>query len=161
MNIFILDYNPTKAAEFYCDKHIPKMCTELSQQLSSAVIRHGATEDQLPLTKSGTPVKGGYHHHPCTVWCGETSSNFIWACHHAIELCRQFTKRFHNTHFCQKGIEQLFNLCNLIPFGSHTPFALAMPDELRSNDAVESYRNYYRTKPFASWEKGVPQPSWF
>ena len=56
MNIFVLDPDPVKAAEYYCDKHVPKMCVELYQQLGSAVIRHGATPDQMPLTSKGTPL---------------------------------------------------------------------------------------------------------
>ena len=78
MNIFILHFNPVIAARHYCDKHSPKMCVELLQQLGSAVIRHGATPDMMPLTKKGTPLKGGYHHHPCTVWCGDSRANFEW-----------------------------------------------------------------------------------
>ena len=48
MNIFILDEHPVKAAQYYCDKHVPKMCVELFQQLGSAVIRHGAKPEQMP-----------------------------------------------------------------------------------------------------------------
>jgi len=28
MNIFVLDYNPKKAAEYHCDKHVVKMILE-------------------------------------------------------------------------------------------------------------------------------------
>ena len=55
MNIFVLHEDPTIAATMYCDKHVPKMVVELYQQLGSAVIRHGATPDVMPLTKKGTP----------------------------------------------------------------------------------------------------------
>ena len=40
-----------------------------------------------------------------------------------------------------------------------TPFALAMPDIYKTDDAIESYRAYYRTKP-ASW-KNREKPYWF
>ena len=99
MNIFILHFNPVIAARMYCDKHSPKMVVELLQQLGSAVIRHGATPDMMPLTKKGTPLKGGYHHHPCTRWCGDSRANFVWAAFHAIELCEEYTRRFGKTHF--------------------------------------------------------------
>ena len=58
MNIFILDEDPITSAKFYCDKHVPKMVVELYQQLGSAVIRHGATPDMMPLTKKRTPLRG-------------------------------------------------------------------------------------------------------
>tara|TARA_R100000353_G_scaffold27510_4_gene23176 strand:+ start:8010 stop:8711 length:702 start_codon:yes stop_codon:yes gene_type:complete len=42
-----------------------------------------------------------------------------------------------------------------------TPFALAMPDEFKCNDAVESYRRYYigAKQEFAEWRNGTPE--WF
>ena len=77
MNIFVLDRSARKAARMYCDKHVPKMCVEVAQMMASALRRHGATDEQMPLTKSGTPYKGGYAHHPCTVWAGDTRDNFL------------------------------------------------------------------------------------
>jgi hypothetical protein len=44
-------------------------------------------------------------------------------------------------------------------FDKMTPFALAMPDIYKTDDAIESYRAYYRTKP-ASW-KNREKPYWF
>ena len=76
MNIFVLDENPVKAAEAMDCVRVPKMVTESAQMMASALRRHGATDEQMPLTKSGTPYKGGYHHHPCTVWAGDSEANF-------------------------------------------------------------------------------------
>jgi hypothetical protein len=45
-----------------------------------------------------------------------------------------------------------------------TPFALAMPDKYKSNDAVESYRNYYMSEEkqiIASWKKKREKPEWY
>ena len=64
MNIFVLDLDPVAAARMHCDKHIPKMCVEAAQMMASALRRHGATDEQMPLTKAGTPYKGGHKHHP-------------------------------------------------------------------------------------------------
>tara|TARA_Y100001973_G_scaffold106779_1_gene187518 strand:- start:3708 stop:4202 length:495 start_codon:yes stop_codon:yes gene_type:complete len=161
MNIFVLHTNPTIAARMYCDKHIPKMTVELYQQMGSAVIRYGATPEMMPLTKSGTPMKGGYHNHPCTRWCGETRSNYDWARQHAIALCKEYTKRYNKHHFCELGIIQLSNMNRLIPTGDRTNFAQAMPDEHKQDDAVQAYRSYYHTKHFAKWERGRPKPDWF
>ena len=47
---------------------------------------------------------------------------------------------------------------------STTEFALAMPDEYKTKDAVESYRNYYMSEEkqkIASWKKGREKPSWY
>ena len=89
MNIFILDADPVTAAEMYCDKHVPKMVVELYQQMGSALRRHGATDDQMPLTQAGKPLKGGYHHHPCTQWVGGSRANYAWAWLHGKQLWRE------------------------------------------------------------------------
>jgi hypothetical protein len=182
MNIFVLDEDPIAAAKMYCDKHIPKMCVELLQQIGSAAIKHGAQPEQLPVAKATQkPIRGGYHHHPCTIWCGMTRDNYLWAAHHGAALCEEYTKRFGKEHYCANGIEILYGLSYLIPEGDLTPFALAMPDNYRPNykkgtghyiesigdshasgdDAVQAYRRYYHAKAFAKWNKGRPMPNWF
>ena len=163
MNIFVLSYDPCQAARWHCDKHIPKMCVELYQQLGSALRRYGATDKEMPLTKSGTPLKGGYHNHPCTKWVGDSLTNWEWAWHHARALFAEFHVRFHKRHFCEAGLQDLAKVERglKIPKGELTPFALAMPDEHKTDDAVESYRSYYKTKTFAKWERGSKMPDWF
>jgi len=116
----------------------------------------------MPLTSKGTPLKGGYHNHPCTRWCGDSKENFKWAYQHALELCNQYSTRYGKTHSCQGGIEQLSTMDTLIPSTSLTPFAQAMPDQYKDNDAVKAYRNYYlgEKKSFAKWKNGNT-PSWW
>ena len=179
MNIFVLDEDPIAAAKMYCDKHIPKMCVELLQQIGSAAIKHGAQPEQLPLAKATQkPIRGGYHHHPCTIWVSMSRDNYLWAVHHGAALCEEYTKRFGKEHYCANGIEILYGLSYLIPEGDLTPFALAMPDEYRpltwtskttqeplmrscGDTAGQAYRRYYHSKAFAKWEKGRPMPNWF
>jgi hypothetical protein len=163
MNIFILDEHPVKAAQYYCDKHIPKMIVELFQQLGSAVIRNGATPEQMPLTSKGTPLKGGYHNHPCTRWCGDSRINFMWASSHAIELCKEYTRRYGKVHSCEKGIYHLAEMQHMIQGERLTPHALAMPDQYKSENAVYSYRQYYihEKKNFAKWNKLNNVPDWW
>ena len=161
MNIFVLDENPFDAAVMLCDKHVPKMVVESAQMMASAVIRHGAEDSQLPLTQKGTPYKGGYRNHPCTVWAGVNRSNYCWLADHAITLCAQFVKRFDKVHACAEPILTLTSLMDVIPQGRLTSFAQAMPDECKNEDAVKAYRTYYKTKTFAKWEKGTNPPSWW
>ena len=77
MNIFVLHENPILAAEMHCDKHVPKMCVEAAQMMASALRRWGATDKDMPLTKAGKPYKGGYAHHPCTVWAGDSDRKSV------------------------------------------------------------------------------------
>ena len=168
MNIFILDTNPITAASMQCDKHIPKMVLETAQMLASALHRHGVKEESMPLTKSGTPYKAAHPHHPCTIWAGDRRTNFDWLAIHATALCTEYNKRFGKTHACEKPIQQMHNMIHIIPqcktyAGKRvcTPFAQAMPDEYRDDDAVKAYRAYYHSKQFAKWEKGTPAPDWW
>jgi len=168
MNIFILDTDPTTAARMHCDKHVPKMCVEAAQMMASALRRHGATDEQMPLTKAGKPYKGGYAHHPCTVWAGDRRTNFEWLAKHAKALCAEYNKRFDKTHACEKPIEQMHEIIHIIPHSEDlygrfvcTPFAQAMPDEYRDDDVVKAYRAYYHSKHFAKWDKGTPAPDWW
>ena len=93
MNIFVLDNDPVVAATMMCDKHIPKMVLESAQMMAQALRRHGATDEQMPLTKSGTPYKGGHKHHPCTIFAGDTRNNFAWLANHASALCHEYLSR--------------------------------------------------------------------
>jgi hypothetical protein len=56
----------------------------------------------------------------------------------------------------------MINKPNLIYKGDMTPFALAMPNECKLDDAVDSYRNYYMVekRKMASW-KNRQTPEWF
>ena len=184
MNIFALDEDPCVAARMHCDKHVPKMCVEAAQMLASALRRRGATDEQMPLTKSGTPYKGGYKHHPCTVWAGDSFANWNWLWNHGMALCDEYEKRFGREHACYEPISFMGSTTVHWPHPHVlTPFALAMPDEYRptrgiltveqiengdfnvyhalGDDAVDAYRRYYHSKTFARWEKGTPAPEWW
>lgn len=179
MNIFVLALDPIEAARMHCDKHIPKMCVEAAQMMASALRRHGATDEQMPLTKKGTPYKGGYHHHPCTVWAGDSRANFKWLAQHARALLFEYYVRFsktselmsNKTHACYGPIYAMSGMTDMIPEGELTPFAIAIADHMECRklpdfdnmSAVEKYRAYYNhdKRYFAKWEKGTPAPDWW
>lgn len=165
MNIFVLDKNPILAAQFHCDKHCVKMVVELYQQLGSALRRHGATDHQMPRTKSGKPLRGGYHNHPCTKWCGDSLFNFQWAAEHALALAEEYKFRYNKTHSCELGIRQMQDMTALLPNREMTPFAQAMPDDYKQENPVDAYRSYYwndkRHKIQCEWRKGRKEPVWW
>ena len=131
MNIFVLDENPIRAAEMMDCVRVPKMIVESAQMMASALRRHGAVDSQMPLTKSGTPYKGGYKHHPCTVWAGDSWHNFDWLANHAIGLLGEYYMRFGKEHACGNAIGQMNGMSWRLPNGRLTPFAQAMPDEYK------------------------------
>ena len=168
MNIFVLDLDPVKAAQAIDCVRVPKMVTESAQMMASALRRHGATDEQMPFRKDGkSRYKGGYKHHPCTVWAGDSRDNFDWLANHAIALCREYKKRFGKTHACQKPIHTMSHTGYL--FNGHcrkgmTSFAQAMPDEYKDEDAVKAYRAYYKSKvnsPGGVHYRHTSPPDWW
>ena len=152
MNIFVLDKDPAMAAKYMDDVRLPKMCVESAQMMASALRRHGATDEQMPLTKAGKPYKGGYKHHPCTIFAGDSYANFMWLADHALELCNEYFRRFDKVHACHYPINFMrdMNIINkVIPKGELTPFAQAMPDEYKDDDVVKAYRSYYKSKQYS------------
>lgn len=145
MNIFVLDNDPVKAAQMLCDKHVVKMCLETAQMLS---------------TINGGPYKPTHPNHPCTVWARQTLGNFRWLVEHGMAIGDEYLHRYGKEH---KSTEVIFGCKGFIPNHDETltPFALAMPDEFKVEDPVESYRNYYMSKKsFCNWTKR-DIPEWF
>lgn len=170
MNIFVVDQDPVVAANSLCDKHVPKMIVETTQMLVSALRRHGASDDDVPLTKSGTPHKGGYPNHPATRWVGDSRTNAEWLLEHGFGLCSQFEFRFNKEHACFTQLAKVMDTLDFIPDHGLTDVALCVGEELQNGrthapiaDAVHVYRNFYRIDKaeFAKWDKGVDAPVWW
>lgn len=163
MNIFYTDHDPVQAAQSLPDKHVVKMPVEAVQMLVSACLRHGIQPNVITL--AGTVHRGGYAKHPSTLWAGENYSNAYWTWQWGIALCAEYTKRYGKTHFAEGQLRQLIKFLYQIPNGHLSAPALAMPDECKTTDPVESYRNCIRTKvadrPMSFvWNKGTPAPAW-
>jgi hypothetical protein len=177
MNIFVLDKNPTTAAEYMCDKHIVKMILESCQLLSTAhrVLDGKKVERQ---TKNGRRYtyymledsrvdsyiyKSTMINHPCTIWTRQSTRNYDWLCKHTLALCEQYTKRYGKTHVSTQLAEWLFRHPPTgLKIDSLTPFAQAMPDQYKHQDAIKAYRDYYifEKSRFAKWKLGNT-PEWY
>ena len=163
MNIFYTDSSASEAARSLPDKHIVKMPSEAVQMLVQACKRHGL--EPFVLTKTGTFHKGGYANHPCTQWCGDSYLNAQWVWQWAMSLCREYTARYGKTHFAEQQLERIALVLWALPDCEFTEPPLAMPDECKTDDTVESYRNCIRLKVHQKpdsfvWRKGTPAPSW-
>jgi hypothetical protein len=155
MNIFVLDVNTKKCAEYHNDKHVVKMILETAQLLCGV---HHVVESGYE-----TPYKLSHKNHPSAIWVRECLENYIWLCDLGLELCKEYTYRYEKRHKSQAVIEWcIINKPNLKINDDLTPFALAMPDECKVDDAIQSYRNYYMTEKrrMANW-KNRETPEWF
>ncbi len=159
MNIFILSLVTKLCAEYHCDKHVVKMILESAQLLCSAHIILDSVDniDGWPLYKLS------HKNHPCAIWTRECSGNYAWLYHLFCDLCYEYTHRYGKIHLCEKKLKRALNFFpDNISTGKLTPFRLAMPDECKKDDPVESYREYYikKKKDICKW-KYTETPEWF
>ncbi|MCP4954534.1 pyrimidine dimer DNA glycosylase/endonuclease V [Photobacterium aquimaris] len=153
MNIFILDDDIEKCAQYHCDQHVVKMILESVQLLCTALNKKGFT----------TPYKSTHINHPCVLWVEQSYDNFLWLKALAIALNKEYKFRYDkdNDH---KSIAVLNTIaaCSYDAIGL-TAFAQAMPDTYKvEGDAITAYRDFYRgdKSTFAKWTKRAPPP-WF
>ena len=154
MNIFLLDTDTKKCAQYHCDKHVVKMILETAQLLCGV---HHMTNQ---ITEA--PYKLSHRNHPCSIWARESLSNYLYLCELGLELCKEYTYRYGKRHKSQDVIEWcLINKPNIADKEFIEP-ARAMPDEYKSNCVVESYRSYYmgEKSKIAVW-KNRETPEWF
>lgn len=175
MNIFYLSTDPVEAAQMMADKHVVKMIVETAQLLSTAH-RVLDGEEYIDYTKTGFRIKrwkleGWKEHslylathvnHPSAIWTRQSIDNYNWLFSHFIALCDEYTFRYGKNHASHSRLAADISIppANLTKTGFTDP-PLAMPVEFMGNDAVESYRTYYKLgKSHLHKWTGRSQPSW-
>jgi hypothetical protein len=154
MNIFFLDYDAAKAAEYHCDKHVVKMILETAQIISTVYSRYDKHEPWM--------LKPCFHNHPCTLWAGKSRQNMLWLVTLGISLNRQYTERYQKEHSYFDLFMKFGSMRHaFMPDLGMTDPALAMPEQRRLQCPVESYRLYYMTdkRDIVKWKNGAPK--WF
>lgn len=134
MNAFILDTDPTRAAQMHCDKHVVKMGTEAAQVLWTVSFLETGRVGMMKPTHMG---------HPLVSWSRASSTNFEWLRSLGIAICHEYEFRYGRTHDSLKKLELVELPNGLEP--SDIRFVQCMPEEHRSNDPVASYRKLYLT----------------
>ncbi|WP_297476680.1 pyrimidine dimer DNA glycosylase/endonuclease V [uncultured Photobacterium sp.] len=153
MNVFILDHDINKCAQYHCDQHVVKMILESVQLLCTALNKKGFA----------TPYKSTHMNHPCVLWVEKSYDNFLWLKALTLALNKEYKYRYNKTTD-HKSIAVLAEIerYSYDAIGL-TPFAQAMPNDYKVEaDAIEAYRNFYRgdKAAFAKWTKRPP-PEWF
>ena len=153
MQIFILDENPETAAKYHCDKHVIKMILEGCKLLCTA---HHINGSKKP------PYRKTHENHPCAKWVRESKENYLWLVKLTEALLHEYTDRYGKIHKSEEVLNWLKSNMPESPKSGLTPFALAIPDEYKKDDAVLSYRAFYlgEKKHFAEWRNGNI-PFWF
>ena len=153
MNIFLLDHDIERCAQYHCDQHVVKMILEGVQILCTALNKMGLE----------TPYKPTHKNHPCVLWVGESFDNFLWLKDLTLFLNDEYRYRF-DKQTNHRSIDVLHSISRYryARLGL-TPFAQAMPREYRiTGYAVSAYRRFYIAEKshFARWTKR-DKPEWF
>ena len=179
MNIFVLHPHPVVSAKQHCDKHVVKMILETAQLLSTAHrlldgvqdLRESSTGKtqtkywELPDNNmEGTLYRATMMNHPCAIWCRESDANYTWAYNLFAGLCDEYTHRYGKVHKTDMLLrEALFETPKNIPKKiGLTPFKQAMPEDVKHNDSIQAYRQYYLKykASFAKWTNREV-PDWY
>lgn len=165
MNIFFLSFDLEENARFYCDQHVNKILLEIVQMLYTA---HWCLVGEVPT--------GGYKpanpNHPMVMWVRSSPKNYQLACGIALELSKEFTKRFKKVHKCLSHLEWLQSnpppIENFVEIKSPrayysskglpkdiTPIPECMPEKYHNpHILIANIRNYLQEKAkFAKWRK--------
>lgn len=176
MNIFYLDHDVVKCAQYHNDKHVVKMIIEYAQLLSTAhrvldgtkSVRLSKTGRKqtafiLPDSRESVLYSATHINHPSAVWVRQSSVNYEWLHCLLFQLCKEYTYRYGKTHkveasgLLMKLQEIPKNISTKTRFTEPTP---AMPDEFKvSGDSIQSYWNYYngaKTRMFSWKNRNVP-----
>lgn len=152
MNIFVLDYDVKKCAEYHCDRHVVKMILESAQMLSTCSRFYGYEQG----------YKSTHLNHPCNKWVRESLSNYNWLLTLMTALHDEWRYRYSHSRY-HKSFE-LISSFSPVYFEDKglTSFALAMPSVYKCDDAVTAYRNYYMgdKRDIVSWKKRE-KPFWY
>ena len=94
--------------------------------------------------------------HPSAIWVRQSKNNYMWLLSLLKELIKEYTYRYDNIHKTSRIVPYLESAPINIP--QHDKFvapSLAMPDKYRSNNALFSYRRFYKHEKahLFSWSK--------
>ena len=166
MNLFILSLIQKEIAQYMMDKHVSKILLEAVQMLCSAK-RILDPDDEI----NDHLYKLAHKNHPVTIWCRKSKANFIWTLDLVEELHKEWKFRykhpenkFHKSYLISLILRENMPSDDKFEEVGLTKFALAMPVEYKTEDPVESYRNYYMSEEkqkIATWKKLRGKPDWY
>ena len=158
MNIFYLDEDPRKCAEWMVDKHVVKMILETAQLLSTA---HRVLDGTMSIDTSSGRKKKVYKlnddrdfilysathiNHPSAIWARQAVENYNWLVDHLFALGTEYTYRYGKQHLTitKLGVPIASPPLNLKEWDM-TPMPSCMDVQYKIGDEpIANYRNYYR-----------------
>lgn len=175
MNIFYIDEDEKRCAQYHCDKHVVKMIIEYAQLMSTAH-RVIDGEDYIDAS-SGRKIrrwklnnerenilyKASHINHPSAVWTRSSVEHYCWLFKMWYYLLKEYEHRYNKTHKTSELVFALSVVPTNIDYIQFEEPPLAMPEECKIHgDAINSYRQYYILKKngFAKWTNRAV-PDWY
>jgi hypothetical protein len=181
MNLFYLDDDLDKCAEYHIDKHVLKMILEAAQLITTTIwvdkylgfIPRKLDSKELKVINDVKRLEPAiddriftrylptHVNHPSAIWVRSSLEHYYWTVNYANALNDEGMYRGYKSHASCAEVNRMPEPTRLPDAGWTTP-TLAMPDQLKSNDAVASYRKFYMLDkgPFATW-KLRGKPDWW
>jgi hypothetical protein len=134
MNMFLLDLDPCKNAQYHVDKHM-KLILEAMQMICTTFHLQGIK----------APYAQTHRNHPCTIFTRTSKENFQFVVDYVFALSEENIVRYDKVHASSLLLKWVETNKHLLSFPKTklTDFALAMPDQYKTSDPVMSYRQYY------------------
>ena len=159
MNIFATSTSPKESAQFLDDKRVVKMTLESAQMLSTAIHLSDS-----PNNIKEKLYKATHKNHPCSIWCRENRSNYIWLYNHFIELGNEYAKRYGKIHKSIINLSDiLYDSAKYINEGSLTNFAnCANNSSIEDCDyrSISNVNEAYRLYLHKRWKYDKIKPKW-
>lgn len=181
MNLFYLDDDLDKCAEYHIDKHVGKMQLEAAQLMTTTLwvdkyigyVPRKLTSEELGVINDAkrnepsiddrvfTRYLPTHINHPCAIWARTSLEHHYWIICYITALDSENQWRGNKPHAsCIEALRMPLPI-HLHNIGWQKP-ALAMPEQYKSSDPVASYRQYYINDKadIASWKRRGP-PYWW
>ena len=168
MNLFVLSLCFRECAEWMFDKHVSKMILEAVQMLSTA--KHLLDPFPVDSEEEKLIYKISHKNHPVSIWIRTSLENYLWTLDMVSAMHDEWKYRYnhsetkmHASFLVAQNLRKFAPRQECFPERMLTPFAQAMPDEYKCEDAVEAYKRYYQSpekRKIASWKRRNP-PSWY
>ena len=167
MNLFIISRSIQECVEAMFDKHIAKIILEAVQMLCTAKLLVSTNDSDTTEMKL---YRITHKNHPVSIWVRTSLANYLWTLDLVDAMHNEWKYRYdhpadkeHKSYTVAKYLRKYAPKASEFPCTGLTPFAQAMPDEYKCEDAVEAYRKYYQSpekQKIASWKKRGP-PAWY
>ena len=138
VNLFYLDHDPKKCAQYYCDKHVNKIMIEISQILSQIHHKIGTKTPPYKLCSGISDNLAPFK------WASTSIGNYNYCAKLAKCLLNEYRHRYGNKeHKCENAINwHLENVPEGIKRKNKTKFLLT--------ENVKIYSKYFKDPVLAS-----------